>query len=174
MFQPKVLTSSVIILTALIITACNFEPLNEDSPQNSEIENTKEYPLVESELWVHFENFEKEALARNISLDLAELQITGSISEIPEDGVAGTCRYGLHIHHITVDQGYWNSVGNLRREMVVFHELGHCVLGLGHREADNSDGICLSVMNSGTTDCRVAYTAENREYYLDELFLEVN
>lgn len=174
MFQPKVLSSSIIILTTLLITACNFETLTEESSQNSDAENTKEYPLVNSELWIHFENFEKEALRRNISLDLVELQVTGSITDIPEDGVAGTCRYGLHIHQVTIDQAYWNAVGSLRREMVVFHELGHCVLGLRHREADNNDGICLSLMNSGTTDCRVAYTSENREYYLNELFLEAN
>lgn len=175
MIHSNVFTIVLAFLSLFLLSACNLENSIGDNIDNPEVnEDSKEYPLAEQRLWIHFENFEKAALARNIILDLEELEITGSISDIPEDGVAGTCRYGSHVHHVTIDQAYWNSVSELQREMVVFHELGHCVLGIGHREADNGEGICLSMMNSGTTDCRVVYNSENRNYYLNELFEEEN
>lgn len=174
MILLKVNPVNCFLFSALIFTACNHENWEEESNKSSEQKNSKTYQLVDSALWPHFETFEQVAFKRGIDLDLRELEVTGAISDIPEANVAGTCRYGTHIHQVTIDRSYWNSASHLQREMVVFHELGHCVLAISHRESDNGEGLCLSIMNSGTTNCRVAYTSQNREYYLDELFKDVN
>ena len=130
-------------------------------------------PNLESEdkLALFFRNFEHEALERNIEINLDELNLTAEIQEIHEEHVAGTCKYSSHTtNHITIDLSFWNSADRLTREMVVFHELGHCVLGQDHREYEDENGNCLSIMQSGTQGCQLLYNQSNRSYYLDELF----
>jgi len=136
--------------------------------------NNKSYPLADKDLWVYYHSFEKEALLRGYNYDLALLEISGVIENIVEDGVAGTCQYGNHIHHVTIDKSFWENASTLKREMVVYHELGHCVLYKDHNEDYNREGTCLSIMNSGTAPCTVAYTYQNRDYYIDELFVNLD
>jgi len=168
------LRKSLILLSVFSIVSCeqNFLTLADEATQHSEIEkNHNEYQEVDQELWRYYEAFEREAAKRNISIDLNDLEITGAIEEIAEDGVAGTCQYGRHIHHVTIDQSFWDRSSAWAKEMVVFHELGHCVLDRGHKEDKDQNGSCLSIMHSGTTNCLVRYNSDNKDYYLDELFL---
>lgn len=154
-------------LAALLFSACQedyiFTDDNNETPGNEPV-------LVDNRLIPYFDLFEDEAIRRGYDFDLTALGITGVIENIPEDGVAGTCQYGRHIAHVTVDQNYWNHSSQLSREFVVFHELGHCVLDRDHRDAAFANGICRSIMASGLGDCFDAYNTINREYYLDELF----
>jgi len=130
------------------------------------------YNNTDSELWDYYSEFEVEAQKRGVTIDLNSLDLESSISEISENGVAGTCQYhSENPNRIRIDKTFWNGASELLREMVVFHELGHCVLYRGHFENFNEDGICLSIMNSGLADCRVHYSESNRDLYLDELFL---
>ena len=133
-------------------------------------EQYQQYNNVDIALWPYFESFEKEALNNDLRFDLNALEITGEIEKIPEQGVAGTCQYGLHVSHVTIDEKFWNSASFLEREFVVYHELGHCVLERNHTEASFVNGICKSLMRSGLGVCRDAYNNSNRSYYIEELF----
>jgi hypothetical protein len=131
----------------------------------------REFPNVDERLWGFFENFEDLAAERGLDYDLNTFNLIGSIEDIHEEGVAGTCSYGFRgPRDIVIDQPFWNNTNNFSREMVVFHELGHCVLGRDHTEATTGNGFCASIMRSGTGNCRTLYNAQNREYYIDELF----
>lgn len=169
-YQFKISAGTILFLMlSSFVSSCSFD--NEEAELTGTIDkDTKAYPLVDEDLWLYFESFEKEAQTRGLNYDLDALEITGIIEEISDEGVAGTCQYGQHIHHVTVDKSFWNNASNLRREMVVYHELGHCVLHKDHTEDYNREGTCLSIMNSGTAPCTVAYTHQNREYYINELF----
>ena len=126
---------------------------------------------VDLSLAAYFQNFEAEALKRGIVIDLDALNISGEFQEISKDGVAGTCTYGSHQPgQIVIDQTFWNQAGFFLREMIVFHELGHCALLLDHREGQNADGTCASIMRSGLEACRDNYQVLTRADYLDELF----
>lgn len=132
-----------------------------------------QYSNVDQALWKYYEDFEKEAELRGFSFDLNNLEVSGEISQIHDSGVAGTCQFGSAINnHVTIDQTFWNRSSELSREFVVFHELGHCALLRGHDESSNQNGLCLSIMRSGLGDCRDAYSTQNREAYLNELFYE--
>ena len=62
----------------------------------------------------------------------------------------------------------WNNGSDTFREMLLFHELGHCLLGRGHTNATHSSGRPESLMNSWLFDQRT-YVA-NRDAYLKELY----
>lgn len=171
MTTNPIFTIASFILLLFVMYSCSSDLRIVDNPtQAQETNDSKVFNLVDEKLWPYFESFEIEAAQRNIRVDLNASQITGVIENISETGVAGTCQYGQHIHHVTIDKPFWNRASNLLREMVVYHELGHCVLARGHTEDEDTNGSCLSIMNSGTTDCIVRYNLSNKEYYLDELF----
>lgn len=155
--------SLTLLTTAILSTQCTQETLTISPQQENE--------FVDPRLVPYFKSFQYEASLRGIDVDYEAFPITGYIQSIQEDDIAGTCNYHSYEPNVvTIDLEYWNSVSTLRREMVVFHELGHCVLGRGHTETAFSNGICTTLMNSGTSGCYVAYTADNRDYYLGELF----
>ncbi len=130
-----------------------------------------EFPGVDPELWSYYSDFEAEAAARGLDIDLFAANITGEISEIAEEHVAGRCSYSnVAPNEIIIDQTFWNRSSVLFREFVVFHELGHCFLGRGHEEGTNADGTCTSLMRSGLEDCKDNYRGTTREVYLNELF----
>ncbi len=55
---------------------------------------------------------------------------TLSFSEAPFKGYPGKCF--VEGNHITVNKEWWLDVAPKTREALIFHELGHCMLGLGH------------------------------------------
>ena len=130
-----------------------------------------EISLVEPALQPYFQTFVAEAASRGITIDASFDEIVARIEAINQGSVIGQCRYNSHYpNEVRIDEDYWSRASSLGREFVVFHELGHCYLERGHTEATNANGICLSIMASGTGTCRSAYSQNNREYYLDELF----
>lgn len=139
---------------------------------SSELEETEvSFQNVDEELLPFFDSFEMEGKKRGLQIDLESAGITGVIQNISDDGVAGTCQYGSHIAHVTIDRGFWNHSNDDFKEYVVFHELGHCYLGRGHYDQALNNGNCASVMHSGLTDCRIVYGEGSKADLLDELFL---
>lgn len=139
--------------------------------QEEPIPEAPAYPNVEQALWPYFQTFEEEAAARGLEIDLANARLSGEIDNLDDGNVIGLCQYGRYINnHITIDKQFWNRSSNLAREMVVFHELGHCFLGRDHLENAFRSGHCESIMRSGTCCCRDGYSASTRTYYVDELF----
>lgn len=132
---------------------------------------TRSYQNVDPELWTFFERFEKEAALRGVRIDLNQSRISGEIAGLGGDRVAGQCTYHSAIpNHITIDDSFWEDATDLVKEMVIFHELGHCELGRDHRETQSRNGLCLSIMRSGADGCRDNYRMITRSDYLDELF----
>jgi len=128
---------------------------------------------VDERLHGFFETFEKEAAARGLEIDLNEAILTANIREIEGDGVAGQCSRPINSldNDIVIDETFLNSnASNLLKELVIFHELGHCFLQREHREDEYPSGACISIMRSGVDGCRDNYTSSFRSVYIDELF----
>lgn len=128
----------------------------------------KSYPLADTQLWPFFENFEAAAKQRGININLTTQQIKATIEAIPAPNV-GLCSRTNNDRVIIIDQKFWTSRSLLSRELIVFHELGHCSLQLEHRNKQVG-GICKSIMRSGHEGCLDNYTTASRSTYLDELF----
>jgi hypothetical protein len=164
---------SICLLCLPLLAFFTFQSCQKDNFIEDEqlVFGQKSYAGVPSLMWEYFQRFEEEALERGYQIDLNAQDISAEISEISEDGVAGSCTYGSHHPgHIIIDQTFWNQVNDLTKEMVIFHELGHCSLFRGHTEGAHSNGTCLSIMRSGLEDCRDNYRLTTRASYLDELF----
>ncbi len=164
-------------LFLLVLSACQKDFIDPMNIEESIIETgPKSYPGVDEALWPYFERFEIEAAAQNIEVDLIQTETTGVIEDLEEENVAGLCSYSTdrqnHIieNHITIDLAFWNRFNDNIKEMIVFHELGHCVLRRGHTEGQLENGRCISIMRSGSEPCRDAYNAATKSYYIGELF----
>jgi len=158
-------TIPILMLTLFISLSCKKEDELKESSD----------PLVavESALKPYFIRFTNEAKTRGFAVDLSSHPLTGIISDIPTSQVIGQCSYSNeNPYKVTIDKPFWDKASDLGKEFVVFHELGHCVLGRAHDESMDSRGFCLSIMRSGTGNCRDSYNSTTRKAFLDELFSE--
>jgi len=158
-----------LFVSLVTIGACIDDDLSVIEPNNP---THKQYPLVDQALWSHFSAFEQAAAERGYRVDLSNTQITGTIESLNQGNVAGVCSYGGRTNRrdVTIDKEFWDRASHLGREYIVFHELGHCFLGRGHKEACLSNRVYASLMRSGHGTCRDNYRSQTRAYYLDELF----
>ncbi len=156
--------SMLFIIFILSITSCQ-EDLIPDEPDQTLGGD------IPTELASYFKAFQEEASQHGIVVDYDEANVTAEIQKLNQGSVAGSCTTnGQDIRHITIDQEFWNKATHLIKEMVIFHELGHCVLGRGHKEDSFENGVCQSIMRSGLGSCQDAYVLENRAYFIKELF----
>jgi hypothetical protein len=72
---------------------------------------------------------------------------------------------------VTIDSTAWQGLSEVQREVVVFHELGHCILGRGHLAETLPGGFVASVMFPQVSiGIDQPYYQEHRQAYIDELF----
>ena len=118
--------------------------------------------------------FEQEAAKRGVQLDITNLKV-----EFEEDlnggDAAGTCTFATEespTPHIRLDTTSFNWRNNeYHREILVFHELGHCILDRLHKDDLLPNGNIASIMRSTGEQVYGGLLNDfKREYYLDELF----
>ncbi|GJM28249.1 MAG: hypothetical protein DHS20C17_08840 [Cyclobacteriaceae bacterium] len=105
----------------------------------------------------------------------------------PDLPVIGLCTRTDNLNQVTLDtlNALWLLSGYLGKEEIVFHELGHCLLGRHHRDDKFESGDFASIMRSvgllqygdldnynGLFTNPTGLRAHRREYYIEELFNE--
>jgi len=132
--------------------------------------------VIDVRVQPYLDRFLNEGESRGVSIDVDAVGLDARVENILSSSsnggrVLGYCDMAKSENHIVVfDAGYWTGATDLEKEMLVFHELGHCLLGRQHDDSTDVDGTCLSIMHSGTGTCRNAYNLTTRSKYLDELF----
>lgn len=150
-----------LLLVVIIFSSCN---------------DPNEY-RVDSAFTRYLARFEAEASSRNISLDINN---TGLIIEFAslKNGNAGLTHFENPVR-IEIDRTYWNAIGlkeggELMKEQLIFHELGHGVLKRDHLNQVLENNEWKSIMCGGTKinnrSWNVNYKGLRRDYYIDELF----
>lgn len=72
---------------------------------------------------------------------------------------------------VYLDKDFWDVAPPAQREALVYHELGHCLLGEDHRDESAADGTFASVMHAALISGAMYYKSpERHEAYLVELF----
>jgi len=134
---------------------------------------------VESEYAEYVKRFELEAAKRGKDF---RLQTEGLIIESAKlkNDQAGLCHYENPIR-IEVDSIYWKKISavagaDMMKEDLIFHEMGHGILGRKHLNSTLENGDWKSMMCGGDkVDNRpwnINYRRARRDYYVDELFNE--
>ena len=129
---------------------------------------------TDAELIPYFEIFEEEGEKRGIEVDFVAANIEGLIQDINRGSVLGQCfRNERRPRKVIIDREYWEDANEQERQFLIFHELGHCFLGLEHDDRVNpQDNTCISIMHSTLDICEFSFDADTREGYLDELFFK--
>lgn len=169
-------TLLLIIPMTLLLTflfSCTDDDGSDGLPQFIQVgEATRTFNNVDERLWVYFERFEDAALERGININLDASNVTGTIEDEPGHNSAGACEMDTNgtLHRVSLREDFWATASVTDKEIIVFHELGHCFLNRQHLDLALPDGNCVSLMRTGGNVCNDNYYVGTRDYYLDELF----
>jgi hypothetical protein len=121
----------------------------------------------------YFQRFETYSLQQGRSIK-GDDRVTIHFGTLKK-GVLGICDHDEV--DITIDTGSWQHLTETRRELLLLHELGHCLLGRLHRDEQiemavpntgRTSRIPASVMNTYNISATLFHELQN--YYLKELF----
>ncbi|MCB0417744.1 MAG: hypothetical protein H6617_00785 [Bdellovibrionaceae bacterium] len=122
---------------------------------------------VDKEVAPYYQSFQD--LAQTYGASFIADRIVFSFTNFWFSSVVGMCTYrGGSTNYVDFSSSAWRSGSGTFKEMLVFHELGHCLLGRGHTNTSYSDGRKESIMNSYIFS-QSTYRAY-RDEYLKELF----
>lgn len=106
---------------------------------------------------------------KGYGLDASHTQICSVVFD--KRNSAGICNWKTRIVSINIE--YWDQINDTKRELLLLHEFGHCVLGRKHRNYEFIEGTESypgSIMHHHILRIPDWYYLENKDYYLDELF----
>ena len=136
------------------------------------------YETAQSKPMVYYETEELKMYAQRFEAYSAIYSSKGSVAiynlrivfgPMNEEKAVGLCSLDLSgTSTVSIDKAYWDTASPPQKEVLIFHELGHCVLGRGHNDQLNESESPLSIMYS---DIRPAYYYPyEKERYLRELY----
>lgn len=154
----KIVLASFIILLIISCSDDNFQNISIDSDFNA-----------------YVDAFIESGAQRGKEIDFTDTGLTIQYGEVSEDAAAECSELGSGFegsHKIKISKVYWNQIDELEREVIIFHELGHCELGRIHDNQIFSIGDWKSLMRGSVSqkDPAVHFYGTRREYYIDELF----
>ena len=144
---------------SLIIISIFFS-CSQDDYENSEINNLEFEPYLNT--------FLEEANFRGY--DYSNNNIQFYFADIITPNRVGLC-YGND--RIVIDREYWYNASEIKKEFLIFHELGHCILNREHKNQKTNSGECLSYLKGSENNFDCSFNLHSsiwRKYYLDELF----
>lgn len=119
----------------------------------------------------YIQKFLTAANTRNHNINLEKIDLRINFGKI-DTHYEGKCKPG-NVKQITINKILWNKLDTLQKELLIFHELGHCILGRTHKNEIFPTGECKSIMDGkeeGFECSNNYYCPKWRTYYLDELF----
>jgi hypothetical protein len=69
-------------------------------------------------------------LGHDIPIEFIQIMLTSDLQALGEDGHCYPDIGNYNVIHL--DVAWWQTAGDSQRQLVVYHELGHCVLGRVH------------------------------------------
>lgn len=157
--------SILFVFLAILIFACS------DDPTVSDVN-------IDPEMQPYVDRFLAEASKRGMDIDLEDSGLDMKFEvDISTADYAGICRYKLGANEIGIDRERWDESSESRKEWLIYHELGHCVLDRGHRNDRFDNGMWKSLMRGDPLSqdelgIPLCYLWERDQYYIDELFDE--
>lgn len=146
-------TAAVALL--LLVTACgpNVESSLHELPYLGDVH-------VQAECEQYYGRWERET-------GIPIMYVSCRIEPLNMPNVVGVCETLHRYKAIRLDAEWWKVLGAHQREQLMFHELGHCVLGRGHDTELHPDGRPMSIMFPNLLKAHVY--GEHRHEYIKEL-----
>ena len=148
----------LLLLTGLFVPACQ-----------------KYQHSLPEELDPFVDKFIEEAGKRGRDLSQIKEGLIIQYEDLPDKSGGKCTRSFFFPNRISIDKFFWQQMNDRQKELLLFHELGHCVLNRDHRNERLSQGECTSLMDGneeGFFCSNNFYSKKWRDYYLDELFDE--
>lgn len=127
---------------------------------------------VEEALQEYYGYFINEAHTRELLPDVNDLiiEFSGNLGEGANNGVTlGQCITSDNsTPTVKIDKTLFYNLGSCQKWMLIFHELGHCLLNRHHKDDYDSDGKRISLMSTfliSELDCNAKHAS-----YINELF----
>lgn len=102
-------------------------------------------------------------------LDNSRRDIAISFDENMDMDFVGLCHWGETPRRITINKYWWDGYEDDDRELLIFHELGHCVLNRSHNNDLSTWGRPVSIMENMGELWGWEYKY-NYNSYIEELF----
>ena len=83
-------------------------------------------------------------------------------------GAIGICHFEDGYIKVLIDWQHWRKASYYERELLMFHELGHCVFDFEHDNRTDKDGNPVSIMHAHENFASLY--ASRRDYYLNEFY----
>ncbi|QNJ98123.1 hypothetical protein [Constantimarinum furrinae] len=172
-----------LLLSVLICAGCSKDPPHNTTPVipnggNSGNPGIGSAGYIDPVFLPYVNSFKAEMLSRGVGVDITSLSVT-FVDEITIGGGEQFCAYAFNIFgggnpRIEIKQNAqcWNDRTNKERENLMYHELGHALLGQVHFSQLLPNGMPVSLMCSLVcNNYRVynKYQSQQRSYYLDQL-----
>lgn len=131
----------VVAAMAMLVSGCATTTVNRNLLKITSIED-------ERQTGPYLRMFQTEMMLRGIQFEYP-MALRVYISKNLDKrlgNVVGLCRITSNRIRIYLDKDAWERYDDVRREMLMFHELGHCVLDLDHNRSTMLNGTPLSIM----------------------------
>jgi hypothetical protein len=132
--------------------------------------------IVDSAFAKYVDAFIESGRSRGRDIDFSDTGLDIRFGEVNQNAGAECFELGNSAdgsHRIRISEPYWNEIDELAREVMIFHELGHCELERIHDNQLFSIGDWKSIMRGypiPNKDPAINFHASRKKYYLDELF----
>lgn len=159
-FSEYITNFTLLFLITIILTSCALLA----KPRST---------FIDQRLLPYVKKF--KALSRKYGRSLDTNGLVVKFTSDIDFGTLGICSTGGGLGpEIRVSESAWFNSSPQEREMVIFHELGHCLLGRKHTDVSaqtsNQKGRCLSIMAS--SGAKIEDYINNHQSYMVELFTE--
>lgn len=128
--------------------------------------------VMPSEVRPYVIDFFSEAQKHGLNLNMEHFDFSISFTKLT--GTDGSCRFANKA--IKLDSAAWRQNDDIYRRYLIFHELGHCILGRLHETTKTDCEECLSIMRGGQKEsffCNInLHSSRWWTFYLKELFDE--
>lgn len=135
---------------------------------------------VETRFQPYLESFKAEAKAHGKEVDIEHINVVTAELRLTTSGTRAYCYVApMQNPTIYIDSWWWETppedtqeLSEAVRTMIIFHELGHCLLGRVHNDGyikkEGEEARHISIMHSNTAEPKdfIKY----RDEYLTELF----
>lgn len=129
------------------VACCSLIPNTKKEKPIPPVLTTKQMSIEVSKIRQQFETIVR-GNTKSIPIYLVDMKEETGYGR---DKAVGFCRYhvskGKRVRsHIFIDKYYWLEISQMSKKELLFHELAHCYLELGHNEALLPDDCPQSIM----------------------------